>query len=246
MEVTSLMAGYLQARAELGPPLDRTPAGAATGPEYETPELVNRVREARLHAGEARQQASRILARVSKTTVKVTSTQRQTARARERRRQLAASREDSERVVREFRKRVFREQVTRPSAAPLTSPDNALSDLAAQDRFVSSPATLRRAVAFIDENAGRTLTVADIAAASFVTVRAVQLAFRQHLGMTPMEYLRQVRLRRAHQDLLGADPALESVIAVAYRWKFASPSRFTAYYRGVYGVLPSQTLRRCS
>jgi transcriptional regulator GlxA family with amidase domain len=224
------MAGYRQVRAEAEVPLERTPPEAGPGPEYETPELVNRVREARLHAVEARQEAGRILARVSKTTVRVASTQRQTARARERRRQLAASRDGSEQII-------------RPSAAPVTSAGSALRDLAAQDRFDSSPATLRRAVAFIDEHAGRHLTVTDIAAASFVTVRAVQLAFRRHLDMTPMQYLRRVRLDRAHQDLLAADPARESVTAVAYRWKFASASRFTAYYRGVYGVLPSHTLR---
>jgi transcriptional regulator GlxA family with amidase domain len=218
------MAGYLRVGAEAGP-----------GPEYETAELVNRVREARLQAGQARQEASRILARVSLTTVRVTSTQRQTARARERRRQLVASRAGNGRLM--------RERVSPPSAAPLTPPGRVLRDLAAQERFDSSPATLRRAVAFIHEQAGRPLAVADIAAASFVTVRAVQLAFRRHLDMTPMQYLRRVRLHRAYQDLLAADPARESVTAVAYRWKFASASRFTAYYREVYGVLPSHTLR---
>lgn len=224
--LSSFTAGYLQARAEAGPPVERTPSGAGPGPEYETPELVNRVREARLHAAKARQEASRILARVSKTTVKVASTQRQAARARERRRQLAASRDGRGRIIRHS-----------------ASPGRALRDLAAQDRFDSSPATLRRAVAFIDEHAGCDLTVADIAAASFVTVRAVQLTFRRHLGVTPMEYLRRVRLDRAHQDLLAADPARASVTAVAYRWKFASASRFASYYRGIYGVLPSHTLR---
>jgi transcriptional regulator GlxA family with amidase domain len=214
--------------------LERTPSWIGAGPEDETPELVNRVREARLQALQARQEASRILVRVSKTTVKVTRTQRQTARARERRRQRAASRDGSGRVR--------GERIIQPSA----SPGSALRDLAAQDRFDSSPATLRRAVAFIDEHAGRDLTVADIAAASFVTVRAVQLAFRRHLDVTPMEYLRRVRLDRAHQDLRAADPARESVTAVAYRWKFASASRFTAYYRGIYGVLPSHTLRSYS
>src|SRR5258708_6633263 len=227
------MAGYLQVRAEAGPPL--TPPEAGPGPEYETPELVNLVREARLHAREARREASRILARVSKTTARVISTQRQTAGARERGGRLGGGGDG--------RGRVIGGGITRPGAALLASRASALHDLAAQDRFDSSPATLRRAVAFIDEHAGRPLTVADIAAASFVTVRAVQLAFRRHLDLTPMQYLRRVRLHRAHQDLLAADPARESVTAVAYRWKFASASRFTAYYRRIYSVLPSHTLR---
>jgi AraC-like DNA-binding protein/anti-anti-sigma regulatory factor len=215
----------------LGLHLESMPGRDGTGPEYETPKLVNRVREARLHAGEARLEASRILVLVSKTTVRVTSTRQRTARAREQRRRLVDG------------GRVGRERDIRPRAVPITFPDNAPADPVVKDRLDSSSATLRRAVAFIDEHADRHLTVADIAAASYVTIRAVQLAFRRHLGMTPMEYLRRVRLDRAHQDLVAADPARESVTAVAYRWGFASASRFTAYYRGAYGVLPSRTLR---
>ncbi len=104
--------------------------------------------------------------------------------------------------------------------------------------------TLQRAVAFIDGHAAQDISAADIAAAASVTVRAVQLAFRRHLDTTPLEYLRRVRLARAHADLQAADPGRESVTAVAYRWGFASPGRFAAAYRQAYGVLPSATLRR--
>ena len=108
----------------------------------------------------------------------------------------------------------------------------------------ASPATLKRAVAFIEENAQQDITIADIAAAASVTMRAVQLAFRRHLGTTPTRYLRQVRLDRAHRDLLAADPGHETVTAVAYRWGFPSPGRFASYYQQVYGVRPSRALRR--
>lgn len=50
-----------------------------------------------------------------------------------------------------------------------------------EDRHDAHTATLCRAVAFIDDNAHR-----DIAAACSVTIRAVQLAFQRHLGITPM------------------------------------------------------------
>lgn len=39
-----------------------------------------------------------------------------------------------------------------------------------------------------------------------------------------------------------ADPARETVTAVAYRWGFSNPSRFTAYNRRAYGTVPRQTL----
>jgi AraC-like DNA-binding protein/anti-anti-sigma regulatory factor len=104
--------------------------------------------------------------------------------------------------------------------------------------------TLRRAIAFIEERAHDDISIADIAAAAFVGVRAVQLAFRRHLGTTPLGYLRQVRLERAHRDLLAANPDRDSITAIAARWKFTSSGRFSAYYRATYDVLPSHTLRR--
>lgn len=123
-----------------------------------------------------------------------------------------------------------------------TFPSNALTEPTAADRHDASPAMLQRAVAFIDEHARQDITVADIAASAFVTIRAVQLAFRRHLDTTPTAYLRQVRLDHAHHDLAAADPALETVTAVALRWGFPSPSRFTAAYHREYGVTPSLTL----
>ena len=118
------------------------------------------------------------------------------------------------------------------------------TDPAARDRTDASTATLRRAIAFIDEHAARDISVADVAAAAHVTTRAVQIAFRRHYGTTPAGSLRRVRLDRARQDLLAADPARESVTAVAYRWGFASPGQFTAAYQQAYGVTPDQTLRQ--
>ena len=131
------------------------------------------------------------------------------------------------------------------AAAALTVfPNDALTDPTIEDRHDAHTDTLRRAVAFIDENAHRDITIADIAAAAFVTVRAIQLAFRRHLDITPMGYLRQVRLDHAHRDLLTADPAHHSVATIAYRWGFPTPARFSAYYRDAYGVAPTHTLRQ--
>jgi AraC-like DNA-binding protein len=128
------------------------------------------------------------------------------------------------------------------SVALTVFPNNALTDPTSQDQHDASPAALGRAVAFIDEHAHEDIAVSDIAAAAKVTIRAVQLAFRRHLATTPTAYLRRVRLDHAHRELTTADPALNTVTAVAYRWGFSSPSRFAAYYRNAYGSHPSQTL----
>jgi transcriptional regulator GlxA family with amidase domain len=105
------------------------------------------------------------------------------------------------------------------------------------------PQTLRRAIAFIHNNAHRGIALTDIAAAIGVTPRSVQYTFRRHLGTTPLEYLRKVRLNRAHRDLQVADPAVDTVMEIAGRWRFGHPGRFSMAYKEAFGSPPSRTLR---
>ncbi|PSM42370.1 AraC family transcriptional regulator [Streptomyces dioscori] len=123
-------------------------------------------------------------------------------------------------------------------------PHSTRTDAAAQDRNDAHSLTLRRAIAHIDDHAEEPITVADIAAAAHVTIRALQYAFRRHLDTTPTAHLRGVRLAHAHRELRSADPGTgATVTGIAARWGFHQPSRFAAAYRAVYGVLPSHTLR---
>ena len=106
------------------------------------------------------------------------------------------------------------------------------------------PTTVRRALAHLHAHAAEPLTVADLAAAAGIGVRALQQAFVQHVGATPTAHLRQVRLERAHQDLLAGDPrAGDTVAAIAASWGFAHPGRFAAAHQQRYGSTPAATLR---
>jgi AraC-like DNA-binding protein len=121
-------------------------------------------------------------------------------------------------------------------------PNTALADPTIEDRHDAHTGTLRRAVGFIEAHPEQPISVTDVAAAAYVTVRAVQLAFRRHLDTTPTAYLRRVRLDRAHQDLLTADPTRTTVTAVAARWGFSHASHFATAYRDLYGRSPGDTL----
>ncbi|WP_410468237.1 helix-turn-helix domain-containing protein [Amycolatopsis methanolica] len=59
-----------------------------------------------------------------------------------------------------------------------------------------------------------------------------------------MAYLQNVRLDRAHQDLLDTDPSRTTVTHVASRWGFTHLGRFAAAYRARYEEPPSRTLQR--
>ncbi|GAA1530840.1 helix-turn-helix transcriptional regulator [Kribbella lupini] len=105
------------------------------------------------------------------------------------------------------------------------------------------PATVRTAIELIEADPQAPLTVSVLAAQCGVGSRMLQKGFQQHLGLSPMEYLRDVRLRRAHEELRGADPYVESVAAVARRWGFTHLGRFAAAHEAKYGKKPLRTLR---
>jgi AraC-like DNA-binding protein len=98
-----------------------------------------------------------------------------------------------------------------------------------------------RAEAFLLEHAREPITVADIAEAAGLSVRGVQAAFNRHHGITPLAYLRHIRLLLAREQL-ESDSDL-SVAEVA-RWAgFAHLGRFAGAYRDEFGELPRQTLQ---
>jgi AraC-like DNA-binding protein len=76
-----------------------------------------------------------------------------------------------------------------------------------------------------------------------VSIRSLQEGFRRHLDMTPTQYLREVRLARAHEDLRLADPSQATVTRIARDSGFTSVGRFAQMYAKRYGNHPSETLR---
>ena len=106
------------------------------------------------------------------------------------------------------------------------------------------PRAIRTAVDVIEAEAHLPLTLSSIAARSQVSVRSLQQGFKRHLGMSPMSYLREVRLRRAHQTLIESDPSTVTVASVAYDWGFTNLGRFAAAHAARYREPPAKTLRR--
>ncbi len=87
----------------------------------------------------------------------------------------------------------------------------------------TSPASLRRAIAYIDANLDTPIRLADLAAAARVSPRALNVTFNRYHGLSPIGYVHRARLDRAHHDLRSAQPGDgESVTGIAARG--ASPA----------------------
>lgn len=126
----------------------------------------------------------------------------------------------------------------------ITLTDHQFSDELHGPVAVGAPSVVIRAVEFINAHAAEPLTIADIAGAVGLSVRALQRSFRRYTETSPMHVLRDVRLHRAHDDLRFGDPSVTSVTTIANRWGFTNHGRFSQEYRKAYGVSPAETLRK--
>ncbi|MFE3069510.1 AraC family transcriptional regulator [Streptomyces sp. NPDC059247] len=105
------------------------------------------------------------------------------------------------------------------------------------------PAPVKRVMDAVRERPEHPFTTTELAALSRVSVRRLQESFREYVGMSPMAYVREVRLDRVREELRAAAPDEVSVSEVAWRWGFGHQGRFAARYREKYGESPSRTLR---
>lgn len=109
-------------------------------------------------------------------------------------------------------------------------------------RKESSPTLVAHAMRVVEARAYEEITLAELARACSVSPRALQYAFRKHLGCSPLDYVRRVRLDLARGVL--RDGSRTSVSEAAARFGFHNPGRFASDYRQVFDENPRQTLSR--
>jgi AraC-like DNA-binding protein len=96
------------------------------------------------------------------------------------------------------------------------------------------------ALSHVDER----VYVTDLCRAAAVSERALEYAFKDVMGLTPMAYLIRLRLHRVRQALLAATQGSTTVSTVALDWGFWHFGEFARAYKDCFGELPSDTLRR--
>lgn len=109
-----------------------------------------------------------------------------------------------------------------------------------QAKEIISDDKIKVMLIFIHDHFSDKLTIADIAAAAFVSERECYRLFRRILHTTPLDYLRDYRLQAARQLLAESS---ESVTAIAQRCGFGSSSAFGKLFREKFGATPAEYRR---
>ncbi|TCP40771.1 AraC family transcriptional regulator [Tamaricihabitans halophyticus] len=100
---------------------------------------------------------------------------------------------------------------------------------------------VRQAMEFMLDRLSEPLSVTTVAEACDTSVRTLQQTFRREVGTSPLRWLREQRLERAHALLTAAQPGL-SVTDIAYRCGFFHLGEFGTAFRRRYGITPSKLL----
>ncbi|MFT3922335.1 MAG: helix-turn-helix transcriptional regulator [Myxococcales bacterium] len=95
---------------------------------------------------------------------------------------------------------------------------------------------------YMEANAHRAITAAEVAQATGLTIRALNAAFQAHGGVPPFGFLRERRLALARARLASSSAA--TVAEVALSSGFPHLGRFSVQYKKRYGESPVETLRR--
>ncbi|EIM25787.1 AraC family transcriptional regulator [Microvirga lotononidis] len=126
----------------------------------------------------------------------------------------------------------------------LLSQRHTYSDALLRPQVAAAPFYVKRAEAYIEANYTESLSLADVANYAGVSARSLQNGFQSFRGMTPMAFLRSVRLQHANRALLAADPAIDTVTEIALACGFGHLGEFGALYKRTFGETPRQTLSK--
>lgn len=120
---------------------------------------------------------------------------------------------------------------------------NSLSDSLDRPDTEVLPRHLKVAEEYMHAHLDTAITNEQLAELTGISLRTLYNSFRKFRGVSPMRYLRDLRMEKVRQELLDTQK-FRSVTSVATRWGFFELGRFAAEYRKRYGESPSDTLRR--
>jgi AraC-like DNA-binding protein len=105
------------------------------------------------------------------------------------------------------------------------------------------PHALRRARDCLHAHAAEPLDLAQLADTAGIGIRALQLGFQRHFGVSISDMLRDIRLAHLNARLKAA-PSDARIVDIAFDLGFTHLGRMAGAYRQKFGETPSATLRR--
>ena len=88
------------------------------------------------------------------------------------------------------------------------------------------------------------ITLMSLCKALHISKRPLNYGFQEVFGVSPMAYLKTLRLQSVRTQLQLADPETTAIAEIANRFNFQSLGHFSRDYKTMFGELPSETLKQ--
>jgi AraC family ethanolamine operon transcriptional activator len=121
--------------------------------------------------------------------------------------------------------------------------DTSEVDTAARQSFAKRQKVVAQARTHVLAHPDQAVTVPELCEQLHVSRRTLQYCFEDVMGLSPIQYLRAIRLNGARRHLRAAALQGQGVQDVAAHWGFWHLSQFACDYRKLFGEAPSDTLR---
>jgi len=128
--------------------------------------------------------------------------------------------------------------------AVLSMLDASKPDTAASNSFMRRQRIVASARDHALGQCDRLITVPDLCERLHVSRRTLQYCFEDVLGISPIQYLRIIRLNRARRALCEHHASSRKVSEIAADWGFWHLGQFSSDYRKLFGKSPSDSLRQ--
>ncbi len=128
--------------------------------------------------------------------------------------------------------------------ALLSMLDTSEVDTAVSSSFIRRQRIVAQARDHVLGHSDQVTTVPDLCERLHVSRRTLQYCFEDVLGISPMQYLRIIRLNGARRHLRESSSTSRTVQDVAADWGFWHFSQFSSDYRKLFGQSPSESLRQ--
>lgn len=103
---------------------------------------------------------------------------------------------------------------------------------------------VKQAEDYMQSHLDRPLTLSDLCNALNTSSRSLSYGFQEIFGMSPICYLKILRLQGVYRVLKAADPNNQTIANIASQFGFWSLGHFARDYKQMFGELPSDTLAK--
>jgi AraC-like DNA-binding protein len=111
-----------------------------------------------------------------------------------------------------------------------------------EKKHTKNSSYVQRAREILEDNKDNIYSIKELIDTLDINARTLQYHFKKELGVSPKQYLQNLRFNAIYKELCLADPHNTTISDITLKYGFFHPSHFGAEYKKFFQETPTQTL----